>query len=278
MLCQRALAASLLLVLSACGGSDVDSQSANAREGADDRMLTALEESEVLTEIDNICGDTWCEGDFDYSFDMLDCSKSTKSCRFEFAFVDRVWDDNDDDVLSERQHPAGCTFEGISSKDDVLRVRNGRITYTDALYDRVSECIDSHTAAASDHFALDDIRRFVDACSSADVVSVAVVRVPNTSWDEAFMKERAMTLGLESTFPSANRDGLSFDVGTDMGSDLSSTEACAEQAAGWTSWRKAMRIEATNYADEMGTIILLRYDSSWQAQIPEVQIRLGYAN
>ena len=35
--------------------------------------LTPVEEKGLLKSIDNICGDTWCEGDFNYNFVEVRC-------------------------------------------------------------------------------------------------------------------------------------------------------------------------------------------------------------
>ena len=38
--------------------------------------FSATQHEEVRSQIDNICGDTWCEGDFDFIFDEFKCLKN----------------------------------------------------------------------------------------------------------------------------------------------------------------------------------------------------------
>src|SRR5262245_7582380 len=94
----------LFSLLAACAQASGSSTS----NVTDDRLLTEDEEKQVLTEIDNICGDTWCEGDFDFSFNALDCRTTTSSCRFDFELIDRVYDDAGDQLLEEHRYPASC--------------------------------------------------------------------------------------------------------------------------------------------------------------------------
>lgn len=42
--------------------------------------LTLRQEAVVLDLIDDICGDTWCEGDFAFDFRRFSCSRETRSC------------------------------------------------------------------------------------------------------------------------------------------------------------------------------------------------------
>lgn len=48
-------------------------------------FLTNEQKRIVLAEIDNVCGDTWCEGDFNYEFTFLKCDDIKKSCTLEFS-------------------------------------------------------------------------------------------------------------------------------------------------------------------------------------------------
>ena len=42
--------------------------------------LTPRQEAVVLDLIDDICGDTWCEGDFAFDFRRFECSPEKRSC------------------------------------------------------------------------------------------------------------------------------------------------------------------------------------------------------
>lgn len=81
-------------------------------------FLTDDQKSEVLTRIDNICGDTWCGGDFDFSFDEMECSLEEQSCSFTFDLL-WFWDLDDELSWEERQdqaprYTATCTLKGYT--------------------------------------------------------------------------------------------------------------------------------------------------------------------
>lgn len=42
--------------------------------------LTQAQSKTVLKLIDNICGDTWCDGDYDFGFRKLTCTRAAHSC------------------------------------------------------------------------------------------------------------------------------------------------------------------------------------------------------
>lgn len=55
--------------------------------------LSPTEEATALRLIDDICGDTWCEGDNDFAFQKLDCvaptAKRAGSCQLQLRIIPR---------------------------------------------------------------------------------------------------------------------------------------------------------------------------------------------
>lgn len=49
--------------------------------------LTAQQERVVLHLIDDICGDTWCEGDFAFDFRRLSCEPAERSCELRLRIA-----------------------------------------------------------------------------------------------------------------------------------------------------------------------------------------------
>lgn len=102
--------------------------------------LSSKQESDVLTAIDNICGDTWCEGDFDYSFNSLKCDFKTATCQFSFDYLWYEFDENYDDVTNTITIPHTCELAGVKSFEQMLE----DTTYPDLkweFYETVSDCI-----------------------------------------------------------------------------------------------------------------------------------------
>lgn len=52
--------------------------------------LTLRQEAVVLDLIDDICGDTWCEGDFAFDFRRFSCSPETRSCMLRLRIASRA--------------------------------------------------------------------------------------------------------------------------------------------------------------------------------------------
>lgn len=102
--------------------------------------LTETEARAVVTEIDSICGDSWCSGDLNYGFDRLLCKDN--ECYMDLRAITR----NDNGANQSR--PYRCELKGFQSASDLLLVETRfdgvqRLTYTSKLYDAVGECINT---------------------------------------------------------------------------------------------------------------------------------------
>ncbi len=127
-------------MLAACGG-ETATPSGQADLTRDD-VLTPTEQRGLLDAIDRICGDTWCEGDFDFAFHAFTCQKSERSCDLKLEYV---WSQEDGPSV---RVPYTCVFEEIATKAQILTEEGGRLTYTDDLYDRITECLSDGEADA----------------------------------------------------------------------------------------------------------------------------------
>lgn len=101
-------------------------------KGTDD-LFTQKQTDEVLRTIDNVCGDTWCEGDYNFDFTGFSCKKSTQSCLLEFHFIQI--DDNDQEQYSPKQT---CQFEQIKEIGQLLE-DDGELNWN--FYEEVTDCI-----------------------------------------------------------------------------------------------------------------------------------------
>lgn len=102
--------------------------------------LTPSEEKTALKLIDDICGDTWCEGDNNFAFERLTCrsagtaSASGGSCTLKLRIISR-----EDDP---RSYPRTCTtsgFRGFASL--VVTAQSGYQSLEWDYYLKLSECI-----------------------------------------------------------------------------------------------------------------------------------------
>lgn len=96
-------------------------------------LFTVHQRKEVLRAIDNICADSWCEGDYNFNFKDLNCNKLTKSCELNFNFIST--DDNNVEKYSALQT---CQFKNITKFDQLM---DSKFSLNDEFYDLVNNCI-----------------------------------------------------------------------------------------------------------------------------------------
>jgi hypothetical protein len=102
--------------------------------------LSPAQEKVVLKLIDDICGDTWCEGDNNFAFDSLSCRSGSAhspvggSCTLKLDIIPRV-----DDPPRYRR---SCSTHGFTGFDSLVSTApNGYQSLQPAFYDALSECI-----------------------------------------------------------------------------------------------------------------------------------------
>ena len=113
--------------------------------------LPADQANNVLNEIDNICGDTWCEGDFDYSFDDFKCDLEKGTCELDFQYIWYEFDENYDEPTETIYVEHSCTIEGVFGYDEMIETsRNGWDSLVWEFYEKVSDCISDGESVAYD--------------------------------------------------------------------------------------------------------------------------------
>ena len=88
----------------------------------------------ALELLDNICGDTWCEGDFNFEFTDLEINKKDKSAVVNFEMIDEWYD-------TEKRFSTFCVVPNISSFKDVIDFNSNKKYLTDYFYETLGECI-----------------------------------------------------------------------------------------------------------------------------------------
>ena len=75
-------------------------------------IITDNQKIQIIELIENECGDSWCEGDYDYEFINFSCNKNVEVCKMSFYFIN-----TDNDMKSSLQY---CFFYKITRLDQVL--------------------------------------------------------------------------------------------------------------------------------------------------------------
>jgi len=138
-----------LTLAAACSGCAVDTD--ESRTGADEALaettdalrrpgLTKPQEAVVLKAIDDICGDTWCEGDNNFSFDRLECTEGCAghpgSCQLTF----RVFS-YETDVETGPSYTRSCRTPGFTGFASLVETFGDYHSLQPAYYDALTECI-----------------------------------------------------------------------------------------------------------------------------------------
>jgi hypothetical protein len=148
---ERRLGVLVTLLLPACA---VDTDGAVADAGALARNESALcrnalspsQEQTVLKLIDDICGDTWCEGDNNFAFERLTCRAGTPAspdggtCTLALRIIPR-----EDDPPS---YSRACTTPGFYGFDSLVETAQGG--YQSLRWDyylALSDCINALESA-----------------------------------------------------------------------------------------------------------------------------------
>jgi len=100
-------------------------------------FLNKTQKKQVLRAIDNVCGDTWCEGDYNFRFNQLFCSTRTKSCRMIFQYFPHG--------EPAKAKGAACDVFRVAKFGDLLStLRPGVRTLNEKVYTQLNNCMTRH--------------------------------------------------------------------------------------------------------------------------------------
>lgn len=108
--------------------------------------LSPSEQKIALKLIDDICGDTWCEGDNDFAFEQLTCREGARgavgsgSCTLRFRIIPRT--------EAPPSYTRACTTSGFHGFDSIVETAaNGYQSLNWDYYLSLTECIQRAEAA-----------------------------------------------------------------------------------------------------------------------------------
>jgi hypothetical protein len=104
---------------------------------ADD--LCRRDEKKVLFAIDQICGDTWCEGDSNFQFRKIRCNFKLGSCALEFRTA--PWKNSDDEEYDWSKSKT-CVLRNVESLDSLIDTNRQVPVLRDGPYEQITTCID----------------------------------------------------------------------------------------------------------------------------------------
>ncbi|MGZ3691295.1 MAG: hypothetical protein ACXVAX_07315 [Pseudobdellovibrio sp.] len=104
--------------------------------------LTSAQQNIILSDLNNICGDTWCEGDFDLNFQSLTLKKEATKTVYVLEFSAK---DTYDNAAPLRQ--VECEIENIDLIQKIVSTTSGLVITQDLqseLYRKIDACVYEH--------------------------------------------------------------------------------------------------------------------------------------
>ena len=99
--------------------------------------LTAAQAKTTLKLIDDICGDTWCSGDYNFGFRRLICAKAAHTCTLTLQVFPR-----EGVPSSARSYWRSCKTSGFTGFASLVNTApNGYQSLHGDYYDALTECI-----------------------------------------------------------------------------------------------------------------------------------------
>jgi hypothetical protein len=100
--------------------------------------LSRHERRVALSAIDGICGDTWCEGDFDYRFNRMKCNFTIGVCRLDFDAGPRP----PENQKMKWTRSEKCFLVGIHAFSDLIDSWGNSGSLNQAAYEQITKCIE----------------------------------------------------------------------------------------------------------------------------------------
>lgn len=105
------------------------------------------ETATILKAIDNICGDTWCEGDYSFRFKNVYLNAESNSTKVQFTMSINYPIELDANSTINRQNFAvSCIVPGFSKPNSILEP-NGSLNWE--FYSNLTDCIQKLEARLS---------------------------------------------------------------------------------------------------------------------------------
>jgi hypothetical protein len=125
--------ASLSTEVSDSSAAEVDA--ADAKADAAHRNLTTAQQKAVLTQLDNICGDTWCDGDWSFDFKKIVCKLDLGTCTWTALITPSV------PATEKLVFWRSCKVSGVHQFSDLVTTTNGYQSLNEDYYMASTDCV-----------------------------------------------------------------------------------------------------------------------------------------
>jgi hypothetical protein len=133
-----------LALAAGCAGSttplateiaDTSAAELDAKEDAAQKNLTTAQQKTVLTQLNNICGDTWCDGDWSFDFKKIVCKLDLGTCTWTALITPSV------PATEKLVLWRSCKVAGVHRFSDLVTTTNGYQSLNQDYYMASTDCV-----------------------------------------------------------------------------------------------------------------------------------------
>ena len=140
---RRSIVPFVPLFFAACGNAPLAEDVATATAALDAKAdtaatdITAAQQKTVLRLLNNICGDTWCDGDWFFTFEKITCKLTAGTCTWTALIEPSV------PVASPVPvYWRSCKVSGIHAFTDLVNTASsGYQSLVSSFYDASTDCV-----------------------------------------------------------------------------------------------------------------------------------------
>jgi hypothetical protein len=121
----------IMVILGVLGGLMANSAYVQAND------LDRTEIKAFLFAVDQICADTWCEGDYNFRFTGVDCDFSEGRC--QLSYDAGIWPNLGQRWVWSRHE--SCRISGVRSLSDLLTEQGNSQILSVQPYEQITQCI-----------------------------------------------------------------------------------------------------------------------------------------
>jgi len=115
--------------------SDSSAADLDAKEDTAHKNLTTTQQKAVLTQLNNICGDTWCDGDWIFDFKKIVCKLDLGTCSWTALIYPSV------PATESIYYWRSCKVSGVDKFSDLVTTTNGYQSLNQDYYMASTDCV-----------------------------------------------------------------------------------------------------------------------------------------
>ncbi len=97
-------------------------------------FLKKAQKDIILKEIDSICADTWCAGDYNFNFKSIQCDDTKAICQVNYEMF--IWEQD------EAKLSLNCLIRPVKKFSDMVKKAGAYYSIQEKFYDKMTTCLE----------------------------------------------------------------------------------------------------------------------------------------